>query len=65
VLIGARALQAIDGAMLVPNSLGLVLPEFRLNQRATATAMWGASGAVAAAIGPSLGSVLVAARGRP
>jgi EmrB/QacA subfamily drug resistance transporter len=36
-----------------------VLPEFPLNQRATATALWGASGAVAAATGPSLGGVLV------
>jgi MFS family permease len=36
-----------------------VLPEFPLGQRATATALWGASGAVAAAIGPSLGGALV------
>jgi hypothetical protein len=35
LLIAARALQAIGGAMFVPISLGLVLPEFPLNQRAT------------------------------
>jgi EmrB/QacA subfamily drug resistance transporter len=35
------------------------LPEFPLERRATATALWGATGAVAAAAGPSLGGVLV------
>src|SRR5215475_7976753 len=59
MLIAARALQAVGGAMLVPASLGLLLPEFPLEQRATATALWGANGAVAAAAGPSLGGVLV------
>jgi EmrB/QacA subfamily drug resistance transporter len=59
LLIGARAVQALGAAMLVPASLGLLLPEFPLGQRATATALWGATGAVAAATGPSLGGLLV------
>jgi EmrB/QacA subfamily drug resistance transporter len=59
VLIAARTLQAIGGAILVPTSLSLVLAEFPLEQRATATALWGATGAIAAATGPSLGGVLV------
>src|SRR3954469_23323916 len=59
VLIGARALQAVGAALLVPTSLGLLLPEFPLEQRATATALWGATGGVAAATGPSLGGVLI------
>ncbi len=59
VLIAARGVQALGGAMLVPASLGLLLPEFPLERRATATALWGATGAVAAATGPSLGGVLV------
>jgi EmrB/QacA subfamily drug resistance transporter len=59
VLIAARVVQALGGAMLVPASLGLLLPEFPLERRATATALWGATGAVAAATGPSLGGVLV------
>jgi EmrB/QacA subfamily drug resistance transporter len=59
LLIGSRVLQALGGAMLVPASLGLVLPEFPIERRATATALWGATGAVAAATGPSLGGVLV------
>jgi EmrB/QacA subfamily drug resistance transporter len=59
ILVAARVVQALGGAMLVPASLGLVLPEFPLERRATATALWGATGAVAAATGPSLGGLLV------
>lgn len=59
LLIGARVLQAVAGAALVPTALALLLPEFPLEQRATATAIYAASGAVAAACGPSLGGVLV------
>src|ERR687885_2760470 len=59
LLVAARILQAAAGAVLVPTSLGLLLPEFPIEQRATATALWGATGAVAAATGPSLGGVLV------
>jgi EmrB/QacA subfamily drug resistance transporter len=59
VLVAARVLQAAAGAILVPTSLALLLPEFPAEKRATAVAIWGATGAVAAALGPSLGGVLV------
>jgi EmrB/QacA subfamily drug resistance transporter len=59
LLIAARVVQALGAAILVPASLGLLLPEFPLERRATATALWGATGAVAAAAGPSLGGLLV------
>jgi EmrB/QacA subfamily drug resistance transporter len=59
MLIAARSVQALGAAMLVPASLSLLLPEFPLERRATATALWGATGAVAAAAGPSLGGLLV------
>jgi EmrB/QacA subfamily drug resistance transporter len=59
VLIGARALQAVGAALLVPTSVALLLPEFPPERRATATALWGAVGGVAAAAGPSLGGVLI------
>ncbi len=58
-LVGARILQAAAGAILVPTSLALLLPEFPVEKRATAVALWSATGAVAAALGPSLGGVLV------
>ena len=59
VLIAARTVQALGAAILVPTSLGLVLPEFPIGQRATATSLWGATGAAAAAAGPVLGGLLV------
>ena len=52
-------LQAAGAAVLVPTSLGLLLPEFPIERRATATALWGAIGGVAAATGPSLGGLLI------
>ena len=61
VLVAARVVQAAGAAILVPTSLALLLPEFPLEQRATATALWGAAGGIAAATGPALGGVLVAA----
>jgi EmrB/QacA subfamily drug resistance transporter len=63
VLVAARVVQAAGAAALVPTSLALLLPEFPLAQRATATGIWGATGAVAAALGPSLGGTLVDAAG--
>ena len=59
MLIGARVVQAVGAATLIPSSLGLVLREFAPERRATATSVWAAAGAVAAATGPSLGGVLV------
>jgi EmrB/QacA subfamily drug resistance transporter len=59
LLTAARVLQAAAGAVLVPTSLALLLPEFAAEKRATAVAIWSATGAVAAALGPSLGGVLV------
>src|ERR1700754_4057265 len=59
VLVGARVFQAAGAALLVPTSLGLLLPEFPPERRATATALWGAIGGVAAATGPSLGGLLI------
>jgi EmrB/QacA subfamily drug resistance transporter len=58
-LVGARVVQAAAGAILVPTSLALLLPEFPPERRAMAVAIWSATGAVAAALGPSLGGVLV------
>jgi EmrB/QacA subfamily drug resistance transporter len=63
MLTAARVFQALGAAVLIPTSLSLVLPEFPIEQRATATALWTATGAVAAATGPSLGGLLVSWQG--
>lgn len=59
LLVAARVLQAAGGAALVPASQGIVLNAFDRERRSTAMALWVAAGAVAAAIGPVLGGVLV------
>lgn len=59
VLVAARLVQAAGAAVLVPTSLALLLPAFPSNQRLTAVSVWGAAGALAAGIGPSLGGLLV------
>src|SRR5689334_13943663 len=60
MLVACRVVQAAGAAVLVPTSLGLLLPEFPVERRASATALWGAVGGVAAATGPSLGGLLIA-----
>ena len=64
LLIAARAIQAAGGAALVPTSLALLLPEFSPRQRPVAVAIWSATGAVAAALGPPIGGLLVQASWR-
>ncbi|MGN9794973.1 DHA2 family efflux MFS transporter permease subunit [Streptomyces sp. OZ13] len=59
VLLGARALQGLAAALLVPASLGLVLAEIPAARRRAAIGMWSAAGALAAAAGPALGGVVV------
>jgi len=58
-LVVGRIGQAAAGAILIPSSLGLLLPEFPAEQRATATSLWAAAGGVASAAGPALGGVLI------
>ena len=59
LLIAARVVQALGGALVIPSSLALVLPEFPPNRRSAAIGITGAVGGIAAATGPSLGSLLV------
>ncbi|HEV8574770.1 MAG TPA: DHA2 family efflux MFS transporter permease subunit, partial [Dehalococcoidia bacterium] len=58
-LIGARVIQAVGAAALLPSSLALVLGEFPREKRATAVGIWGAVGALAAATGPTLGALII------
>jgi len=60
-LVGARVVQALGGALMLPTSLGLMLPEFEPARRHAAIGMWAATGGVAAASGPPLGGLLVQA----
>jgi EmrB/QacA subfamily drug resistance transporter len=61
ILTLARVVQAAGGALMVPTSLGLMLPEFEAHERQVAIGVWAATGGVAAAAGPPLGGLLVQA----
>ena len=61
VLIGLRVVQAAGAAILIPSSLALVLRAFPRAKVPVAVAIWGATGAIAGALGPTLGAVLVEA----
>ena len=59
VLIGARLVQGIGGALLTPGSLAIIESTFRQEDRARAIGAWSALGGIAAAVGPLLGGWLV------
>lgn len=59
VLIIARALQAAFAALTIPTSLALILPEFPPSRRPVAVGTWGTMAAAAAAVGPTLGALLI------
>ncbi|MBZ4317997.1 MFS transporter [Streptomyces sp. SCA2-4] len=59
ILIAARALQGVGGALLTPGSLALLQAVFRPDDRAAAVGAWSGLGGVASAIGPFVGGWLV------
>jgi EmrB/QacA subfamily drug resistance transporter len=58
-LIAFRAGQGLGGAALLTVSLAIVLGAFPRRQQGTAVGIWGALGTAAAAVGPTLGGLLV------
>ncbi len=58
MMISARMLQGVGGAMILPTSLSLVNANFRGRERAIAFGIWGSVIAGAAALGPLLGGWL-------
>jgi EmrB/QacA subfamily drug resistance transporter len=63
VLIGARVLQGIGGALLTPGSLAIIQASFVAQDRPRAVGAWSGLGGVAGAAGPLLGGLLVQAAG--
>ena len=59
VLIAARALQGVGGALLVPGSLAILQASFAEDDRMAAIGAWSGLGGVATAIGPFLGGWLI------
>lgn len=59
-LIGARVLQGVTGATLMPSTLGLIRSNFQdARQRGTAIGVWGAMWGGGSAAGPVLGGWLL------
>jgi EmrB/QacA subfamily drug resistance transporter len=61
VLIAARVVQGIGGALLTPGSLAIIEASFRPADRGRAIGAWSALAAVAGAIGPLVGGWLIEA----
>ncbi|MEU6140073.1 MFS transporter [Streptomyces sp. NPDC047081] len=59
VLIAARALQGVGGALLTPGSLALIQASFHPDDRGRAVGLWSGFGGIGAAVGPFLGGWLV------
>ncbi len=54
LVIGARVLQAIGVAMMLPSSLAAVLPEFPPERHGTIVSLWSSMGVLGAAVAPTI-----------
>jgi EmrB/QacA subfamily drug resistance transporter len=59
MLIGARAVQGLGAALMMPATLAIILATFSdAKERAAAIGTWGAVGALALALGPVIGGII-------
>jgi EmrB/QacA subfamily drug resistance transporter len=59
MLVGARAVQGFGAAVMLPATLSIIAEAFEPHERGTAFGIWSAISAVALAIGPLVGGILV------
>lgn len=59
VLVAARLLQGVGGALLTPGSLAIIQASFHPDDRARAIGAWSGLGGITTAVGPFLGGWLV------
>jgi EmrB/QacA subfamily drug resistance transporter len=60
LLVAARVLQGVGGALLTPGSLAILQASFRAEDRSRAIGAWSGLGGVASAAGPLIGGYLLA-----
>ena len=58
VLVIARAIQGMFGALTVPSSLALVLPQFPQSKQASVIGLWAAAGMVASGLSPGFAALV-------
>jgi EmrB/QacA subfamily drug resistance transporter len=63
LLVAARALQGVGGALLTPGSLAMIAAAFEGDERGRAIGLWSGLGGIAGAAGPFLGGWMVAGIG--
>jgi EmrB/QacA subfamily drug resistance transporter len=63
VLIAARVVQGVGGALMTPGSLAIIQASFTPDDRPRAVGAWSGLGGIASAIGPLFGGWLVEAGG--
>jgi EmrB/QacA subfamily drug resistance transporter len=61
MLVAARVLQGIGGALLTPGSLAIIQSAFVREDRARAIGAWSGLGGIAGAVGPLVGGLVVQA----
>ncbi|MER6526266.1 DHA2 family efflux MFS transporter permease subunit [Streptomyces sp. NPDC001508] len=62
-LIAARVVQGLGAALLIPQTMTLIVGAFPAERRGAALGVWGAVAGVAAVAGPALGGLLVSGPG--
>jgi EmrB/QacA subfamily drug resistance transporter len=62
-LIAARSVQGLGAALMLPQTMTLIISTFPAERRGSALGVWGAVAGVAAVAGPGLGGLLVSTLG--
>jgi len=58
-LIAARAVQGLGAALLLPQTMAVIIATFPAHRRGTALGIWGGVAGLAAVAGPTIGGMLV------